>query len=60
MYTPFITSSQNITNQLIIIQRDDDPSFNVLLHFNHTTENYPFVCDFVVDKDVLLEKQNAE
>eukprot|EP01084_Bolivina_argentea_P128004 226334_1 len=60
IYIPFSTSwNNNIGNKLqaIIIQREDDPNFNVLSSFNHSSEKYLFDCDIFIDREQLLEKK---
>eukprot|EP01084_Bolivina_argentea_P216417 367673_1 len=59
VYIPFTTNNENKLNQPIIIQREDDPNFNVLSHFNHSQEKYLFDCNIFIDREQLLEKQKA-
>ena len=60
IYIPFTIESYEKYIQPFIIERDEDPSFNVLSRFKNVTENYSFVCDFLVDKEVLLERQISQ
>ena len=45
VYIPFTIDGQNKYHQPIIIQRTDDPTFNVLSHFNHYPESYSYDFD---------------
>ena len=60
IYIPFTTSGNNEQNQPIIIQREDDPTFNVLSCFNHSKEKYSCDFDIFMDREQLLEKQRVK
>ena len=57
IFIPFTNSSNN--ESTIIIQRDDDPIFNVLSTFKHEQESYDLQCGLYIDREQLLEKKRA-
>ncbi len=57
----FIPFSNNPSKwQAIILQRDDDPTFCVLSHFEHKSENYSFNCGIYVDREQLLQTKKCQ
>ena len=56
IFIPFTTRPQS---QKIVLQRDDDPQFNVLASFQHQAESYRFQCGLYLDREQLLEKKRA-
>ena len=58
IFIPFSNSPRY--GQKIILQRNDDPNFNVLASFDHKSENYRFQCGLYVDREQLLEKKRAK
>jgi len=57
IFVPFTTSPTSA--QKIILERDDDPNFNVLTTFRHQSESYRLQCGIYVDREQLLEKKRA-
>eukprot|EP01084_Bolivina_argentea_P174170 301691_1 len=57
IYIPFTTSPN--ASQKIILERNDDPTFNVLTYFNHQSESYSMKCGIYIDREQLLEKKRA-
>eukprot|EP01083_Nonionella_stella_P076146 207341_1 len=53
---PF-TNKPNL--QHIILQRADDPTFNVLSTFQHQSESYEFECGFYMDREQILSQRKA-
>eukprot|EP01083_Nonionella_stella_P259887 886805_1 len=60
IFVPFSTSDAPPARQPIIIQREDDPHFNVLSHFKHSSEQYKFMGNVYMDREQLLEKQRVQ
>ena len=59
VFVPFSTKSGGQRGQCLIVQRDDDPTFNVLRRFDHSAERYSFDGDLFVDREQLLDKERA-
>eukprot|EP01083_Nonionella_stella_P096023 269721_1 len=60
IFIPFSTSDNPPNNQPIIIQREDDPHFNVLSHFQHSSEEYKFMGNVYMDREQLLDKHRVQ
>eukprot|EP01083_Nonionella_stella_P140227 429446_1 len=60
IFVPFSTSDNPPVKQPIIIQREDDPHFNVLSHFQHSSEEYKFMGNVYLDREQLLDKQRVQ
>ncbi|ETO11365.1 hypothetical protein RFI_26011 [Reticulomyxa filosa] len=56
IHIPFSTKPQT---QKIILQRNDDPKFNVLTSFEHKAETYQLQCGFYLDREQMLAKKQA-
>eukprot|EP01083_Nonionella_stella_P305099 1063160_1 len=54
---PF-TNQPNPT-QPIILQREDDPLFNVLSTLDHQSESYVLECGFYIDREQILSQRTA-
>ncbi|ETO18619.1 hypothetical protein RFI_18641 [Reticulomyxa filosa] len=45
--------------QKIVLQRNDDPEFNVLSSFDHKSESYELQCGFYLDREQIIAKKVA-
>lgn len=55
---PFSTRPKK--KQSIVLERVDDPTFNVFSHFHLQSESYNLQCGIYVDREQLFEKKRAE
>ena len=54
--------ASDVTNDILhsYFQNTDYPDFNILSHFDHKSENYSLDTGFYIDRENLLEKQQAK
>ena len=57
IFIPFTNVDKQ--NEFILLERDDDPSFNICTTFHHKKEQYKFDCGFYIDREQLLEKKRG-
>ena len=57
IFIPFTNVDKR--EEFILLERDDDATFNVCTTFHHKKEQYKFDCGFYIDREQLLEKKRG-